>query len=137
RQVVRARSVSEGTPRSRFGLGRKTDEDAIMPNTVSGTVFDDKDGDGTQGPNEPSLPGVNLRVVDLNAGGAVLATATTDAGGNYSIDASGFTSTSCELQVVPPFDFIGVYLFDWDPTAQNGPIVANFGLLRIECRYVV
>src|SRR5581483_8074466 len=84
RQVVRARSVSEGTPRSRFGLGRKTDEDAIMPNTVSGTVFDDKDGDGTQGPNEPSLPGVNLRVVDLNAGGAVLATATTDAGGNYS-----------------------------------------------------
>jgi len=104
-----------------------------MPGTVSGVVFDDLNANGTQDPGEQSLADINLQVVDLNTGAVVLSGIVTDAGGNYRFDAGVLTSNNCELQVLAPFDFAGnAYLFDWDPTAQNGPIVANFGLLRIE-----
>src|SRR5205085_1860091 len=49
---------------------------------VTGVVFRDGDGDGLQGPSEPGQPGVNVQL--LNSVGAVIATALTDAAGNFA-----------------------------------------------------
>jgi uncharacterized repeat protein (TIGR01451 family) len=50
--------------------------------TVTGTVFTDSDGDNVLDPNEPRRAGW---IVEVSRNGAVVATATTDTQGNYSI----------------------------------------------------
>ena len=50
--------------------------------TVSGTVYADVNNNGTQNPSEPGIPGVVLTLIDGT--GTPVATATTDANGNYS-----------------------------------------------------
>ncbi len=73
--------------------------------SVSGTVFDDLDGDGQQDPGEPGLAGVTVTLDDGDPGTPAL-TASTDALGNYRFtnllpgaytitetDPAGYTST--------------------------------------------
>jgi parallel beta-helix repeat protein len=50
--------------------------------TISGLVFQDSDGDGTQGASEGGLSGWTVQLLD--AAGNVVASTTTDADGNYS-----------------------------------------------------
>jgi len=55
--------------------------------TVGDTIFFDIDGDGTQGPGEPGIPGVTVTIdVDLDGDGNpdFTTTAVTDQNGNYS-----------------------------------------------------
>jgi protocatechuate 3,4-dioxygenase beta subunit len=91
---------------------------------VSGTVFNDLNGNGVQDPGETGLSGVTIELLDTN--GNVVATATTGANGSYSFpnvapgaytvretDPAGFTSTT--LNTLP----ISV--------APGGAAIANFG----------
>jgi len=49
---------------------------------ASGTTFEDLDGDGIQGIDEPGIPGINVILMDCE--GNTIATTTTDPDGNYS-----------------------------------------------------
>ena len=54
--------------------------------SVSGNVYNDLNGDGSREPNEPGLQGWTVDVV--NAGGTVVASAVSDAMGNYTVPKS-------------------------------------------------
>src|SRR5262249_46705479 len=56
--------------------------DQAPTGSVSGTVFDDLNGDGIRQPNEPGLPGFVIQLTPVS-GGTPTASATTDANGNY------------------------------------------------------
>ena len=71
-----------------IATGQGTGTVTIQPNggtgaTVGGAVFDDTNGDGTLGQGEPGLAGVTIEVLD--ADNAVVASATSDSQGNYTI----------------------------------------------------
>ncbi len=59
-----------------------TDVGFQFQGTITGHVFEDVDGDGTQDVGEPDLAGVDVTLTP--AGGGAPITVTTDAGGNYS-----------------------------------------------------
>ena len=69
-----------------------------QPGGISGNVFLDQNGDGAKQPGEANQPGDTVNLLD-GAGHAV-ATATTDAQGNYSF--GGLTPGSYGVQVVSP-----------------------------------
>ncbi|MGD9100577.1 MAG: SdrD B-like domain-containing protein, partial [Anaerolineae bacterium] len=73
--------------------------------TVSGSVFDDLDGDGVQDPGEPGLGGVVVSLIDPGTGATITTTTTGDGSyiftgvdpGDYIVqesDPDGFTSTT-------------------------------------------
>ena len=77
------------------------------PIEIGNLVWEDTDGDGVQDPGEPGISGVT---VELKQGGTTLATATTDANGNYvfSNDPNGTTTGSHIYnltQLVPDMDY--------------------------------
>src|SRR6266545_1012626 len=88
--------VAGGTTSANFGDQQK--------GTISGTVFNDLNGDGLQDGSESGLGGVTIQL--LNSAGTVVATTTTTNGayqfmnvpvGNYTVretDPSGYTSTT-------------------------------------------
>jgi hypothetical protein len=51
--------------------------------TLTGTVFDDRNGSGTPDPGDAGLPGVTVNLIDPTSG-TVLATTTTDPAGHYT-----------------------------------------------------
>ena len=53
--------------------------------TVTGIVFNDKNGNGIQDPGEEGLPGISVSIIDSNTG-QVIATTITDENGNYTFD---------------------------------------------------
>jgi uncharacterized repeat protein (TIGR01451 family) len=65
--------------------------------SMSGTVFDDRDGDGVRDSGEPGLPGVT---VNLQQGGVTRATTTTDSAGGYTF--GDLPAGSYEILVVAP-----------------------------------
>ncbi|HEY1188087.1 MAG TPA: SdrD B-like domain-containing protein, partial [Gemmata sp.] len=56
--------------------------------TIGDVVWIDDDGDGVQDPNEPGFPGVSVELYDPS-GTMVLATTTTNTGGQYTFSAIG------------------------------------------------
>ncbi|MBD1889535.1 SdrD B-like domain-containing protein [Coleofasciculus sp. FACHB-SPT9] len=81
--------------------------------TIGDRVFNDLDSDGTQDPNEPGMSGVTVTLKDAN--GNVIATATTDANGNYS-----FTNLPAGSYTVDATDPAGFTL-----TTGNDPFSVN------------
>lgn len=70
---------------------------------VSGAVYEDRNNDGIQGPDEPGIPGVVITLTGRdNAGNPVNLTVTTDAQGRYTFpnvppsDATGYTLTQTQ-----------------------------------------
>ncbi len=61
-----------------------TDAGLVATGSIGDTVFADLDGDGIQDTGDIGLPGVTVEL--LNSAGAVVATTTTDANGNYLFD---------------------------------------------------
>jgi hypothetical protein len=90
-----------------------------MP-TISGTKFEDVDGDGVRDPDEPRLPGWEIQV---RQGGTLLATDVTDANGNYSIrlDANAMPITS------EYFDLSEVGQAGWAQSRAPGQLRIPFG----------
>jgi len=75
------------------GLGDLEILCAVAPIEIGNLVWEDTDGDGVQDSGEPGISGVT---VELRQGGTTIATATTDANGNYifSNDPNGTTTAS-------------------------------------------
>jgi len=77
------------------------------PIEIGNLVWEDTDFDGVQDPGEPGIAGVT---VELVKGGAVIATATTDANGNYLFSSASGTSTSSHIynisQLSPNMDYV-------------------------------
>jgi hypothetical protein len=68
----------------------------FAPGTISGTVFNDLNADGTQESGDVGLPGQTVNL--LNASGTTIATATTGANGGYSF--TGVTPGADTVQFV-------------------------------------
>jgi subtilisin-like proprotein convertase family protein/protocatechuate 3,4-dioxygenase beta subunit len=86
--------------------------------TISGTKFEDLDGDGNRDNNEPGLQGVTIEL-DLGANGSVNRTTTTDNNGNFSFSNVG-PGTHRVREVVPS---------GWTQTTNNpGDIDAFSGI---------
>jgi len=75
------------------GIGDIEFISAPAPIEIGNLVWDDTDGDGVQDPGELGISGVTI---ELKQGGLTIATATTDANGNYifSNDPNGTTTAS-------------------------------------------
>ncbi len=75
------------------GIGDIEFISAPAPIEIGNLVWDDTDGDGVQDPGELGISGVTI---ELKQGGSTIATATTDANGNYifSNDPNGTTTAS-------------------------------------------
>ena len=56
------------------------------PGTIGNVIWNDLDGGGVQGPGEPGLPGVTVRVTAVTGGSPVTLTVTTGADGSYRFD---------------------------------------------------
>ena len=68
--------------------------------TVSGHVFNDRNGNGAQDPGEPNLPGVGVVVTDSNG---TTRTVSTDASGDYSTTVpAGQTEVNIDETTLPP-----------------------------------
>ncbi len=83
------------------GTGYDFGELPIAP--ITGTVYIDRDRNGTLGAGDGGLGGVTIRLVlGSTCGGTVVATTTTDASGNYAFSgvSAGLTYTLCESQPV-------------------------------------
>jgi len=90
-----AGSLSSGKFGKAAGLGDVEIVGEIPPIEIGNRVWDDTDGDGIQDPGEAGISGVQVQLLQ---NGTVIATATTDADGNYifSNDESK-TSTSSHI----------------------------------------
>jgi serine-aspartate repeat-containing protein C/D/E len=80
--------------------------------SIGDRVWNDLNANGVQDPGEPGIAGVTVQL--LNAGGAVIATKTTDANGNYTFIVA--CSNNYQVQVVPPTGFVA------SPTLQGGNV---------------
>ena len=67
--------------------------------TISGEKFNDLNGDGTQEPGEPGLPGWTIDLLD--ATGAIIATTVTDANGDYSFTDVGPGTYTVQEELQP------------------------------------
>jgi SdrD B-like domain len=67
----------------------------IVPATLSGTVFDDKNHDGIQDPGEPGIPGTTITITDPSGDSVTL---TTGPDGTYSTSVAPGTYTITETQ---------------------------------------
>jgi hypothetical protein len=76
------------TPTSGTNITGKNFGDMVfVPVSVSGTVFNDLNGNGTRQTGEPGLQGWTVQLVDSNS--TVVGSATTNASGNYTISNVG------------------------------------------------
>ncbi len=67
--------------------------------TISGQAFDDLNGNGTEDPGEPGLPGWTIDLLDSS--GTVIATTTTDASGDYSFPDLGPGTYTVQEELQP------------------------------------
>ncbi|MEV4960196.1 carboxypeptidase regulatory-like domain-containing protein [Microbacterium sp. LMB2-1.2] len=77
------------------GLGDLSALVAVAPVEIGNRVWFDADGDGVQDAGERPLAGVTVRLFDAN--GIVVATAVTDAQGNYLFSSSAGTSSGSAI----------------------------------------
>jgi protocatechuate 3,4-dioxygenase beta subunit len=97
--------------------------------TLGGTVFDSTNGNGLLDPGEPGVPGVAIRLTQVNPGFQP-EVATTDAAGNYS-----FTNLGPGLYLLTetvPAGFVSIAISPGPITAQSGVDVngIDFALFR-------
>lgn len=78
------------------GLGDLETAGSEAPVQIGNRVWKDEDGDGIQDPQEPPLAGVTVALYE-NCTGSAVATATTDANGNYYFSSASGTSTSSTI----------------------------------------
>jgi len=93
--------------------------------SISGTIFNDSNGNGVQDAGEGGLSGWKVQL--LNSAGTVVATATTDANGNYSF--TNLSAGTYRVREVLKSGWTQTSLNPPDFTVQSGLNVAgvNFG----------
>ncbi|MCK5920014.1 MAG: hypothetical protein KAG66_03685, partial [Methylococcales bacterium] len=88
-----------GTP-SQPGESDKTGTPLIAPGVVAGTVYEDTNGDGIQGPSERGIPNVTVIVIDAAGNEHTLIT---DENGNYARQVpAGETIINIDESTLPP-----------------------------------
>ncbi len=105
------------------------------PSNITGTVYNDINGNGAQDPGEPGLGGVTVDL--LNGGGSVIATTTTASDGTYSFtnlaagiysvresDPSGYASTTPN-QVGVVLSDASTAVVDFGDQIPSGPTFAD------------
>src|SRR5215208_1948496 len=105
-----ATPTPEATPIPAAGLAATatvtaTAAPAATGGTVAGAVFEDLNGDGLQGPDEPSL--VNVPVTLRVRGGGAAARRQTTTGPNGLYQFTGLAAGPYRLDIEPPSQFVG------------------------------
>ncbi|MFY7965191.1 MAG: SdrD B-like domain-containing protein, partial [Chitinophagaceae bacterium] len=118
-------SLSSNTTYAKGGsLGDIEYLSEIAPIEVGNRVWNDTDGDGIQDPGENPIAGVTVQL--LNSGGTVIATATTDANGNYYFSSASGTSTASAIYGVSGLTYNSNYCIRI-PNVQGGSKQAALG----------
>jgi uncharacterized repeat protein (TIGR01451 family) len=92
--------------------------------TISGVVFNDSNGDGVQGPNEPGIGGVTIQLLDITD--QVITTTTTAGNGSYTF--VNVPPGSYTVREVDPPNYASTTNNDVPVTVPNGgSATANFG----------
>lgn len=73
---------------------------AAVTSTVAGTVFLDKNSDGSKGSGESGVSGVTVRAFD--SAGSAVGTATTGSDGTYSLAVTGAATSSVRVEFDTP-----------------------------------
>ncbi|OWK43205.1 hypothetical protein FRUB_02804 [Fimbriiglobus ruber] len=105
-----------GTANTNVNLGLFTSQ------TISSTVWDDKNNDGVQQPGEPGIPGAT--VVLLDGSGNPIATTTTDANGHYTF--TDLPPGTYQVQVTPPPGYASSTGTNGSPTGPAEPGSTNY-----------
>jgi serine-aspartate repeat-containing protein C/D/E len=112
-------SAATGVDFGNFQLGR-----------LAGAKFDDVNGDGVRQADEPGLQGWTIQL--LNTAGAVLATTTTDAAGNYAFD--GLAAGTYRVREVGQTGWVQTTVNPGDVTVVSGTVATglDFGNTQLE-----
>ncbi len=98
-QIYESTNANQGTLGKANGLGVTDAICSPPPLEIGNRVWKDTDGDGVQDPNEPPLKGVTVKLYAAD-GTTVLATAVTDATGNFYFNSGTGTSTASKIYAV-------------------------------------
>jgi hypothetical protein len=90
-----------------------------MPAPITGTVFDDKNGNGTQDAGEPGLAGLTVTITEVGFLNGFTGTAVTDQSGTYSIDSTGMGATDYSTKVT--------INDEWNCTNGTNPNIGTIG----------
>src|SRR5262249_43172007 len=133
RSLRRRSSRNSGAGNRNARLQLETLEDRTLPSSISGTVFNDLNGDGVQGSTEPGLPGWE---VDLFQGQTLVKALGTDGNGNFTF--SNLNPGTYTIQEVllpnwlrtstPAMYTVTIPILGAD---VNGRVFGNFQLVRI------
>jgi uncharacterized repeat protein (TIGR01451 family) len=106
-EIANTATITSSIPDPDLRNNTSTDRDAIMSIRLGDLVWNDRNGDGLQDPDEPGLPNVVIQLLDAQSL-ALLATTSSDANGNYLF--SGLRPGNYAVQVVPETTRLGSYL---------------------------
>lgn len=70
----------------------------VQRGSIGDFIWDDRDGDGIQGPGEPGVPGATVQLLD--AAGGIVASTVTDSTGQYNF--SNVLPGTYSIKVIPP-----------------------------------
>jgi hypothetical protein len=108
----------------RPGSGATANYGLKAAGTVSGIVFNDLDGDGTQDVGEPGLGGVSIQLKD--SGGSLADSVVTTGDGTYTF--TGVAAGSYTVQETDPEGFVSITPNEVPiSVAPDGAATANFG----------
>ncbi|MFN6119389.1 MAG: SdrD B-like domain-containing protein, partial [Actinomycetes bacterium] len=99
--------------------------------SIGDLVWSDTDVDGVQDPDEPGVPAVAVRLLDVD--GLVVATTTTDATGRYRFDQ--LDPGTYQLEIVPPVDHFVTdagRVFDDSVDSDADPATRRTPLTRLD-----
>ncbi len=113
--------------------------DQSVPTVISGTVFDDRDGDGQQGPDEKGIPDVAI-TVSVGPGGTLLTPVFTDENGDYEYTLPQEWGSPNEYTVIEeiPEGYVNTTPDSVSVTLEEGEFTAtvDFGNRRAFIRFL-
>lgn len=114
---------SDGGPTT-FGKANGTGDLELLckpaPIEIGNRLWYDTDGDGVQDPDEPVLGGVTVGLYDMDNGGTLIGSTTTDANGNYY-----FSNVTCSPEVGSVTAQVSAGNNDAEETISSGSVTTT------------